>query len=94
MIVAEPLCRLCGAEFEAAAIPLRLVLVAVALQHFGWQISHSLFAARRDRGYAHGLLWPALLHALLLGSFAGSGSPPLAATAMLVAHTPSTCSAA
>ncbi|MGB3969226.1 MAG: hypothetical protein WBO45_21000, partial [Planctomycetota bacterium] len=39
---------------------------AGCLQHFGWQCSHALLAQRADRAYAHGLLWPALLHAALL----------------------------
>ncbi|MCR9246376.1 MAG: oligosaccharide flippase family protein [bacterium] len=85
VLVAEPLVTLCGAEFALAAPALRLTLIAGVLQHFGWQLSHALFAGRRDRGYASGLLWPALLHALLLGLLAG-GTAATAAGAMLAAN--------
>ena len=86
-IVAEPLCAIFGPEFVHAADALRLVLLALALQHLGWQASHSLFASRRDTAYAGGLLWPALLHAGLLGLLAGRSAPVEAAAAMLCAHT-------
>ena len=86
-VVAAPLCGLCGAPFEAAAPALRLLLLAGCLQHLGWQCSHALFAAGRDVAYATGLLWPALLQALLLGAFAGFGDAAAAALAMLVAMT-------
>ena len=85
-IVAEPLCRVVGAEFAFAGDALRLVLMALALQHIGWQISHRLFADRRDHAYAIGLLLPALLHAGLLGLVSTGGSPGAAAAAMLAGH--------
>lgn len=85
-VVAEPLCALFGADFVFAAPALRLVLLAACLQHLGWQCSHALFAAGRDAAYAAGLLGPAVLHALLLGTFAGGGDAASASLAMLGAQ--------
>lgn len=82
-IVAAPLCELCGEQFVAAAPALRLLLLAGCLQHLGWQCSHALFAAGRDLAYAAGLLWPAVLQALLLGAFVGLGDAAGAASAAL-----------
>jgi O-antigen/teichoic acid export membrane protein len=64
--VAAPLCRLPGAEFEAAGTTLVVVLLASCLQHLGWQCSHALLAGRRDRAFGIGLLAPACLHAVAL----------------------------
>lgn len=86
LVVAEPLCALFGPGFAAAAPALRLVLLAGCLQHLGWQCSHALFAAGRDRAYAAGLWWPALLHALLLGAFAARPDAGTAALAVLLAQ--------
>jgi O-antigen/teichoic acid export membrane protein len=86
LVVAEPLCALFGPGFAAAAPALRLVLLAGCLQHLGWQCSHALFAAGRDRAYAAGLWWPAVLHALLLGAFAAQPDAGSAALAMLLAQ--------
>lgn len=65
--VAERLCALPGGEFAAAAPALVLALLSGCLQHSGWQQSHALLAAGRDRAYARGLAWPSLLQLVLLG---------------------------
>ncbi|MBP8299790.1 MAG: oligosaccharide flippase family protein [Planctomycetes bacterium] len=85
-VVAEGLCGLFGADFTFAAPALRIVLLALCLQHLGWQCSHALFAQGRDTAYAAGLWWPALVHALLLGTFAALGDAASAALAMLLAQ--------
>jgi O-antigen/teichoic acid export membrane protein len=85
-VVAPHLCALFGDEFVFAAPALRLVLLGACLQHLGWQCSHALLAAGRDRAFAASLWWPAVLHALLLGTFAGSGDAAAAALAMLLAQ--------
>lgn len=65
-VVAPRLCTLPGSEFAAAAPALVLALLAGCLQHSGWQQSHALLAAGRDRAYARGLAWPSLLHLALI----------------------------
>ncbi|MCB9879920.1 MAG: hypothetical protein H6835_20200, partial [Planctomycetes bacterium] len=67
-LVAPMLCAVSGDEFRDAAAALRLLLLAGCLQHLGWQLSHALLADGRDRAYAHGLGWPALLQAAALGA--------------------------
>ncbi|MBM4063012.1 MAG: hypothetical protein FJ265_18240 [Planctomycetes bacterium] len=86
-VVATPLCALFGEGFAEAAPALRLLLLAGCLLHLGWQCSHALFAAGRDRAYAAGLWWPAVVQALLLGAFAGQGDAGMAAFASLLAQT-------
>jgi O-antigen/teichoic acid export membrane protein len=80
-VMAAPLCAFFGAEFAAAAMPLRLLLLALLLQHLGWQASHALLAAQRDRSFALGLLLPALLQCCLLGLSASLGGDAVAASA-------------
>jgi len=84
MVVATPLCAFFGAEFAAAATPLRLLLLALLLQHLGWQASHALLAAQRDRSFALGLLAPAVLQCCLLSLAANLGGGAAAATAAAV----------
>jgi O-antigen/teichoic acid export membrane protein len=62
-------------------MPLRLLLLALLLQHLGWQASHALLAAQRDRSFALGLLLPALLQCCLLGLSASLGGDAVAASA-------------
>jgi O-antigen/teichoic acid export membrane protein len=85
--VAERLCTLPGAAFAAAAPTLVLALLSGCLQHSGWQQSHALLAAGRDRAYAVGLAWPALLHAalLLLGGMLATTTTLAAPDAALLA---------
>jgi O-antigen/teichoic acid export membrane protein len=66
LVVADSLCALSGAEFAMSGHVLRLLLFAGICQHVGWQCSHSLLASNRDRDYALGLGWPALLQAAML----------------------------
>ncbi|MBX3462120.1 MAG: hypothetical protein KF830_03040 [Planctomycetes bacterium] len=86
--VAPRLCALPGEAFAAAAPALVLALLGGCLQHGGWQQSHALLAAGRDRAYALGLAGPALLQLALLAA-AGALGPRLgldaAAAAMLAA---------
>jgi O-antigen/teichoic acid export membrane protein len=91
-VAAEALCTFAGADFAPAAPILRLLLLAGCLQHLGWQCSHALLACHRDRAYANGLLWPALLHATLLLATAACPVPPpagavLAGVAAVLAST-------
>ncbi len=86
------LCRFFAAGFDPAAAPLCLLLVAGCMQHLGWQCSHALLAQRRDAAYAHGLLWPAALHASCLLALAAVPTAPdlaalLAAAAATFAYT-------
>lgn len=67
LVVASGLCRWSAPPFAAAGTALQLLLLAGCLQHLGWQCSHALLARHRDRAFTHGLLWPALLHGVLLG---------------------------
>lgn len=66
LIVADSLCALSGDDFAMSGHVLRLLLFAGICQHVGWQCSHSLLASQRDRSYAHGLGWPAVLQACAL----------------------------
>lgn len=62
-VAAADLCGLAGPAFVEAAPALRLLLLAGAIQHLGWQCSHALLAAGRDVAYAHSMVWPAAAHA-------------------------------
>ncbi|MEO6595217.1 MAG: hypothetical protein ABIP94_10740 [Planctomycetota bacterium] len=91
--VAGPLCGLSGPEFTAAGPALVLLLFAGCLQHIGWQCSHALLASRRDAAYARSMLWPAVMHACLLGGSAAwfasahaSQNARLAAACAALAH--------
>ncbi|MCK5940587.1 MAG: hypothetical protein KAI24_01360 [Planctomycetes bacterium] len=92
LVVAEGLCALSGAEFTTSGAVLRLLLFAGVCQQLGWQCSHALLAGSRDRAYANGLLWPAVLHTLALGSLwllpelGGAALATVAATAAALAQ--------
>lgn len=92
LVVADSLCALSGPEFALSGHVLRLLLFAGICQHVGWQCSHALLAGNRDRAYAHGLGWPAVLHAIaLIGLLAipamnAAMSATLAATAAAAAQ--------
>ncbi len=82
-VLAPQLCALSGAGFAAAAPILVLLLAAGCCAHLGWQQSHALLAAGRDRAYAHGLGWPAVAQLLLLAAlapFADEAAPALFGT--------------
>ena len=91
-VAADALCALAGPAFAAAAPALRLLLLAGVVQHLGWQCSHALLAAGRDRRYAHSMVWPAAAHAaavacapLWLADTAGLGAAAAAAAASAAA---------
>lgn len=92
LVVADQLCALSGDGFAVSGHVLRLLLFAGICQHVGWQCSHALLAAGRDRAYANGLLWPATLHAAALTTLwlapglGGAGQATLAATAAALAQ--------
>jgi O-antigen/teichoic acid export membrane protein len=81
---AMPLCAIGGEHFATAAPALALLLLAGCLQHVGWQCSNALLAMHRDRAYAHGFGWPALLQ-LALFLCASAVAPPAADTAAALA---------
>jgi O-antigen/teichoic acid export membrane protein len=83
LAAARPACELVGAEFAGAAPALALLLLAGCVQHLGWQTSNALLAMHRDRAYAHGFAWPALLQLALFVGLTGSLStePATAAAA-------------
>lgn len=83
--VASSLCALSGADFAAGGAVLRLLLLAGMCQQLGWQCSHALLASGRDRAYAHGLGWPALLQFLLLLALPLAGDRDAATLALLAA---------
>jgi O-antigen/teichoic acid export membrane protein len=66
VVSADALCRISGESFAGAAGALGFLLLAGCLQHLGWQCSTALLALHRDRAYAHGFWWPALLQLALL----------------------------
>lgn len=87
-VVADALCAISGDAFRASGDALRLLLLAGVCQHVGWQCSHALLAAGRDRASAHGLAWPALLAALALPAAPLAAREPAAlatAAALIVA---------
>lgn len=86
-VVADALCALTGDVFRASGDALRLLLLAGLCQHVGWQCSHALLAAGRDRAYAHGLAWPTALAALsvLAVPHLGVDEPAALATAAALA---------
>jgi O-antigen/teichoic acid export membrane protein len=92
LVVADSLCALSGPDFATSGHVLRLLLFAGICQHVGWQCSHSLLAAKRDRSYAYGLGWPAILQASLLTALVFTNDldaailATLAATAAAVAQ--------
>ena len=85
LVVAAPLCQWSAAPFAASAPTLQLLLLAGCLQHLGWQCSHALLAQQRDRAFATGLLWPAVLHGGLLVALALAPALPAPAAAMWAA---------
>lgn len=86
LVVAEPLCAWFGPEHRATAPVLRLWLAGSVLLHLGWQCSHALLAAGRDRAYALGLLGPAVLQLAWWAWFAAPGAGELAAGGFAAAH--------
>jgi O-antigen/teichoic acid export membrane protein len=86
-VAAVALCRISGESFAAAAPALCLLLLAGCLQHLGWQCSTALLALHRERAFAHGFWWPALLQLglLLLVHRAGIAEPASAALAAAAA---------
>lgn len=91
-VAGASLCGLSGEAFTRAAPALSLLLLAGCLQHLGWQFSTVLLSLHRDRAYAHGFGWPAVLQLglLLLVHRVGPHEPAnaalLAAAAAAAAH--------
>lgn len=83
-VVAERLCALPGPEFAGAAPALAFALLAGCLQHAGWQRSHALLAAGRERAYAAGLVGSGLLQ---ITAMAGCGTAMRDADAVTAATT-------
>ena len=86
-VAADALCGLAGPAFGGAAPALRLLLLAGVVQHLGWQCSHALLAAGRDRVYALGMIGPAAAHAAALAAapawFGGNAGDAAAAAAAI-----------